>query len=214
MSDSMPTARIGLIAAASLAVLLGVSSLGLYIGVYRLNSETSVVKVLASALHLPVARVSGAYVPYGDYIRHVQAQRAYFASDVAKSIGINREITDEERVVALDRAIRMMAVDKAADKADLEVTKLDVDRAYDNLASQASTSSEPGDFETVLSDMLGMGPDEFKRLVVKPALQEDALKQRRLAETQDPMAFENELEALMQNSETKRYLTFKLEPLR
>lgn len=208
------TSQKKLVLVAGLIGIILIGGLGLYVGVYRNGSEQSIVRGLASGLRLPVAKVDGVYVAYGDYIRHVDAQKAYFSSEAAQSIGVAREITDEERAVALERAIRMTAVNSFAKKMGIEVTPLDVERAYDNVVAQASTSSEPGDFENVLSDVLGMTSDEFKRLVVKPALQEDALKQRRLTETQDPLAFDNELQALMQAPATKRYLKFKLEALR
>lgn len=211
MSDmliTIPRGRLKYIAGFFLTLALALASFGLYLAVYRFKNESAPVRVIAALLRLPVARVDGVFVPYGDYERNVEAQAAYYSSEAAKAIGVNREINDADRALALERAVRMKAVDLMAERAGIKVTDLDVERAYDRLAGEASTSSNPGEFETILKNMTSLTPEEFKRLVVKPGLQEDTLKERRRIETDNSATFENELEALLTNPETKRYLTW------
>ncbi len=196
-----------IIIASSVVIMLAGASISVWMAVYRAHSDATIIRSIASTLSLPVARVGGVNVSYEEYMQHVDVQRAYFSSEAAVAIGIAHEINNTDRQEALERAIRMTAVALAAEKAGIIVTDLDVERGYTYLATRSASSTTEGDFATVLQEV-GMTQEVFKRLVVRPALLEDALKSRRVTDTNDPEAFGRELDALLAAPETKRYLSF------
>ncbi len=188
-------------------VLVGAGA-GLYASVYQNQNEHPIVVNVADTLNLPVAKVGNQRVEYADYLTHLNAQRVFLKGPTAIAQGVSRDITTEDRVQAYERAIRIAAVDQMAEEAGIVVTSLDIDRTYEELVAQTGTSTSPGEIEQFLQDEFGWGIPQFKQLVVRPALLEDTLKQRRLTETQDPLAFDTELAAKISGDETKRYLSF------
>jgi hypothetical protein len=106
----------------------------------------------------------------------VDAQRAFLSGPMAADSGVVRDITDTERQEALDRAIRIEAVAGLAEEADVAVTSLDVDRAYDDLVSRAGTSTSPEEIQAFLKAQFGWDEAEYKQYLLKPAFTEEILR--------------------------------------
>jgi len=132
---------------------------------------------------LPAARVGSQTVTYSEYLKHVEAQRAFTEGPAAQAQGVTSTFGDPERSAALERAIRIAAIDDMAAKAGLQVTPLDVDRAYLGLVERADTSTSPQEIHDFLHDQFGMDEAAFKQMVVRPALIEDTLRQQRAQAT-------------------------------
>lgn len=197
-----------LIVICSAVILVAASGFGVYLAVYKYRVENPVVRGIADLLSLPVARVGGQTVTYTEYLDHVDAQRTFLKGPTAEQQGMAREMTNDDYSEALERAIRIAAVEDEAKKAGIVVTDLDVDRAYQDLISRAPTSTGIGDIRQFFKDEFNWNEDQFKQYVVRPAVLEDALSQAKYLETQDPLAFDAELAAKISGDEVKRYLHF------
>lgn len=192
------------------AVILALGGFGgwTYYSVYVAESDDPAVLAVAGALQLPAARVGGTRVMYTDYQAHLEAQEVFLNGPTAQAQGLARELNTEDRVQAYERAIRIAAVNDMAVQAGIIVTELDVDRTYQDLIARAGTSTSEGEIERFLQDEFGWSKDEFKQFVVRPALIEDTLKQKRFQETEDALTFDRELAEKINGEETKRYLKF------
>jgi len=157
---------------------------------------------------LPAARVGSQTVTYAEYLKHVEAQRTFVEGPAAQAQGTTSTFGDPERSAALERAIRIAAIDDMADKAGLQVTPLDVDRAYLGLVDRAGTSTSPQEIKDFLHDQFGMDEASFKQMVVRPALIEDTLRQERAQATGVDTTFDTELEARLQQPDVIRYVKF------
>jgi hypothetical protein len=158
---------------------------------------------------LPAARVGSQTVTYAEYLKHVDAQRAFIEGPASQAQGVTTTFGDADRSAALERAIRIAAIDDLAAKAALQITPLDVDRAYMSLVDRAGTSTTPQEIHDFLHDQFGMDEAEFKQLVVRPALIEDTLRQQRAQETGDAQTFDKELETRLQQPDVVRYVRFQ-----
>lgn len=194
------------IAAAAVFLLGGVSAV--WYGVYKTHGELAVVRQLPFVGLLPVARVGGKTVSFHDYAIQIDAAKTFLSGSEARAQGLSPEITQEIRQLSYERAIRIVAVEVLAERDELVVTPLDIDRAYDTLISYAGTSTTKEEIEGFLRNQFGWDVPSFKNYIVRPALIEDLLKQRRVATTQNVQAFEQELQAFLKGDEVKRYLQF------
>jgi len=138
----------------------------------------------------------------------LKAQRVFLKGPTAISQGVAREIGTEDRVQAYERAIRIAAMNYFAEKDDIVVTSLDVDRTFQDLVDRAGTSTNTGEILQFLQDEFGWDERQFKEFVVRPALIEDTLKQNRVLETQNMLVFDDELAELLNGEDTKRYISF------
>lgn len=183
----------------SVAVALFATAIaGLVASVYLLKSEHSIVRAMGSSF--PAAKVEGRTVSYGMYLEHVDAQRAFLSGPLVADTGVQRDITDAERQEALDRAIRIEAVEGLAVESGVVVTPLDVDRAYDELVARAGTSTTPGEIDVFLKAQFGWNEEEYKQYLLRPAFIEEILRSK------GGDTFDAQLQARIDGA--KRYLTF------
>lgn len=195
--------------ASAIILVVGGLGFGTYWTVYQMQSEHPAVLTVASIFQLPAARVGDESVTYGEYQAHLSAQRVFLQGPTAQAQGLTREIGTEDRVQAYERAIRIAAVADMAAEEGVQVTALDVDRAYQGLIQRAGTSTNVGEIQQFLKDEFGWNEDQFKQYVVRPAILEDTLKQQWFTETQDATAFDTRLSEKLNSEETKRYLSFE-----
>jgi hypothetical protein len=190
--------RMKLLVASTAVLLLAVCASTAAASVYLWKSESPTVRTVGG--WLPAAKVEGRTISYGTYLEHVDAQRAFLSGPMATDSGVVRDITDTERKEALDRAIRIEAVAGLAEEANVVVTPLDVDRAYDDLVSRAGTSTSPEEIQAFLKAQFGWDEAEYKEYLLKPAFTEEILR------TKGGDAFDAALQARIDGA--KRYLRF------
>ncbi len=181
---------------------------GLVSSVYMFQNEDALTRSLAGWLRLPAARVGSHAVTYQDYLAHLGSLRVFLEGPLAAAQGLGGPLTPAHRQSALDRAIRLAAIDELAQAAELTVTPLDVERAYEGMLAQAGTSTTPGELQDFLRDQFGWNEEEFKRYVIRPALLEDASRVKRTRETSDETSFDRELEERMKREDVVKYLSF------
>ncbi|MEI7512182.1 MAG: hypothetical protein WCK01_01840 [Candidatus Uhrbacteria bacterium] len=158
---------------------------------------------------MPAARVGSQTVTYAEYLKHVEAQRTFIEGPASQAQGVTSTFGDPERSAALERAIRIAAIDDLAFKAGMQVTQLDVERAYLGLVDRAGTSTTPQEIRDFLHDQFGMDEVAFKEMVVRPALLEDTLRAKSSQESGDAQAFDKTLEERLKQSDVVRYVKFK-----
>ena len=147
---------------AIVVLLLTALGVGLYSAVYRQQSEHPAIEKIADIMQLPVAKVGNQKVTYTDYLTHLKAQRVFLKGPTAISQGVAREIGTEDRVQAYERAIRIAAMNYFAEKDDIVVTSLDVDRTFQDLVDRAGTSTNTGEILQFLQDEFGWDERQFK----------------------------------------------------
>jgi hypothetical protein len=192
----------------SAGALAGLASAGFAYGVQQKRWDTPFVRTLAAWLRVPAAKVGKRTVTYVEYLAHEDALRRFLAGPAARAQGLSEQPDAELRQQTLDRAIRIAAVEEFASARDFIVTPLDVDRAYDELIARAGTSTTPEEIRSFLLDQFGWEEEQFKQYVVRPAMIEDGLRQKKYRETNDPEAFTRELAARLRAPDVKRYLKF------
>ncbi len=198
------------------SVLVGVGFLSLLViaafalagSVYAAHSEDAVTVSLARWMRLPVARVGTRAVSYDDYLAHLGSLRTFMSGPAAAAQGLSGPIGPAEKQSALDRAIRLTAIEEMAATANLTATPLDVERGYSGLLAQAGTSTTPGEIRDLLRDQFGWSEQDFKKFVIRPAMMEDALRSKRTLETGDETSFDKEVEERLKRSDVVRYLRF------
>lgn len=183
----------------SVVVLVLVALVGsLLVGVYYRKLENPFIRFVASSF--PAATVNGRTISYGTYLEHVDAQRAFLSGPLTVDAGTVRELTDLERKEALDRAIRIEAVAGLAMESKVEVTPLDIDRAYDDLIARAGTSTSPEEIRAFLKAQFGWDEIEYKKYLLRPAFTEEILRSK------SGDTFDATLQARIDGA--KRYLQF------
>lgn len=198
------------------SVLVGVAFLLLIVvcacaqagSMYVWHSENPVTVSLARWMRLPAAKVGTRVVTYDEYLAHLESLRIFLSGPAAAAQGLAQTIGPAEKKSALDRAIRLAAIEEMATQANLVATSLDVERGYAGLVAQAGTSTTPGEIQDLLRDQFGWSEEDFKRYVVRPALMEDALRAKRTRETGEEAAFDRELEERLLRADVVRYLRF------
>jgi hypothetical protein len=170
--------RIKLLIACSIVLVAACITTGVWASVYVWKSEQPLVRMIASTLRLPAAKVANLTVTYSEYLTHVDAQRAFLKGPMAVDAGAVRDITDSERREALERAIRIEAVEGLATESGLEVTPLDVDRAYDDLVSRAGTSTSAEEIQAFLKAQFGWDEADYKKNLLRPAYLEEIMRSK------------------------------------
>ncbi len=191
-----------------LALSLMATTVAAY-AVYFRHSESPAVRSISRVLGFPAARVGDVRVPYAEFVTQMEAVRVFVNGPAAASVGIEATVTPEVKAQALERLVRIAAVEKFAAERDIVVTPIDVDRAFESVREGMGASSTQADVESYLGQAFGWGVREFKQYVVRPALLEDLLKKKAFDATKDAEAFEKELEVYLAGDQVRRYLTFK-----
>lgn len=196
------------IALSAVVLSLAVSASALAYEVYAKQAESPMVRRLAGAFHLSAARVGNGSVGYADYLIQLDALRAYLAGPAAQALGIPNALTPTNRMNALDRAIRITAVEQFAKERAIVVTPLDVDRAYDYVRQPEGATTTREEFQAYIRNAIGWEEPQFKQYIIRPALLEDLLKKKALEETKDATAFDKELADRLAGKDVVKYLKF------
>ncbi len=208
MNSSLRLSRRAVVIGVVFLLGCALAGAGLASSVYVFQNEDALTRSLAGWLRLPAARVGSRVVTYHDYLAHLGSLRVFLEGPLAAAQGLGGVVGPEQKQAALDRAIRIAAIDEMASNATLVATTLDVERAYDGLVAQAGTSTTSGEIQDFLRDQFGWNEEEFKKYVIHPALLEDALRAKRQRESGDATAFDRELEERLMREDIVKYLSF------
>lgn len=156
---------------------------------------------------LPAAKVGSHAISYGEYLDHVEAASKFIAIQGPAS-GSSGVMSDDDRKSALDRAVRIAAVQEMADARKIVMTPLDVQHSFDQVILQAGTSTTPAEFDQYLQQIYGWTEDDFKHFILGPALLEDEVKADYLREGKTEDDFNKDLDTAMNEPHTKRFVRF------
>jgi hypothetical protein len=182
--------------------------IGIFIvGILFHQWDSSSARAMARFFHIPAARVGDATISYDEYLLQVDARQRILSGPAARAQGMPTELTPEMKELALDSLLRVKIVNEFAAQRNIQVTPIDVSRAYDGLVAQAGTSTTPEMVHDFLRDQFGWSEEEFKLHVVRPALLEDELRSALLKENPDDA---NLLDKMIQeryaSKDVKKYL--------
>ncbi len=197
---------IGILLACLVIILpLCVLSYGVFIQQWDGPAFRKVVEILP----VPAARIGSRVVRYSNYLQHLDAERKFMSSEAGKAEGVPRLNDLQIRQDALERSIRIAAIELYAEERGIVVTPLDVDRSFDTVRQSSGTSTTAEEFRKILDDQFGWTEEEFKKHFLYPSLLEDGLVKKKQAENQEADAFAKELEARANGPDVKRYLKIK-----
>lgn len=174
--------------------------------VYAKQDDRPWIRKAAAWTRLPAARVGSRRIGYAEYLKHIDAVRLVLKGQQARAQGLPLVPDTDMRRQTLNRLLRMAAVEEFADERGMALTTADVDRAYEELIARAGTSTSAGEVESFLREQFGWGVGDFKQNVIRPAMLEDGLRNKKETETKDPDAFEAELQARLSQGDVKRFL--------
>lgn len=196
------------LALALLILVVGVGGVLFGRAVLIAHADTPAVRRVAAITHFPVARVGDNFISYSDYLGQADAQKRYLSGKEAQALGMGGAPTPEMQESVYEQLIRVAATEDLAKKYNVQITPLDVDRAYDDLISQAGTSTKPGEVEGYLRENFGWSPAEFKEYIVRPALLKKSLADQRKKDTGKDDAFETELASRIAAPDVHRWMRF------
>lgn len=197
---------IGILLACLLVVLpLCVLSYGVFIQQWDGSAFRKVVQIIP----VPAARVGSRVVRYSDYLQHLDAERKFMSSEAGKVEGVPQLNDLQIRQDALERSIRITAIELYAEERGVVVTPLDIDRSLDTVRQSSGTSTTAEEFQKILEDQFGWTEEEFKAHFLYPSLLEDGLIKKKQAEGAEVDAFAIELETRANGPDVKRYLKIK-----
>ena len=156
----------------ALILLIGVAWQQLYVA----QNTGAFFYRLTQLIPLSVAAIDGESVHYRDYLMQYRSSIHWIESK-SQSGPFNNNSDNSKRQAdhfkrqSLDRAIENAYAQKIANQKNITVSEDEIDKFINN-ALQASTSNrKPSEeaYKAVLSDSLGVSPDEY-RLIVKQAL--------------------------------------------
>lgn len=208
MRISSRAIMIGSMVLAVLILVFGVGGVLLGRAILIQHNDSSFVRGLAKVTHFPVARVGSNVITYQEYLVQADAQRTYLQGQEATTMGIGGTPTIEMQQSVYDQLIRIAATEDLAKKYNFQVTQLDVDRAYDELISQAGTSTKPGEVQSYLQENFGWNEQQFKQYIIRPALLKNGLADKRKQDTGKEDAFDAELNQRVAASDVHRWLRF------
>lgn len=186
-----------------------IPAITLFFGTYVAQWDGPGFRKVVAVVPVPAARIGTSWVLYHDYLEHLDAERKFLQSPGGQVDGMPKLTDKEMRRDALERAIRIRAIEIFAAQRDIVVTPLDVSRAYDSLRIQNGTSTTPAEFHEVLNEQFGWNEQEFKSYFIRPSMLEDGLIKKAAEGTEDATIFTRELEARVNASDVTRYLHFK-----
>lgn len=197
------------------SVVLGVSGCCLLVAIvgslffYRIylkQADSPTIRRVAHWFQLPAARVGDRRVPYTEYLIQVSAAKKFLLDPAARAQGLPTEITPEIRGRVLDQAMFTTAVEEFAAAESIVIEEADVTRAYDELVSRAGTSTSPEEIRDILQRQYGWTEQNFRTYVIRPALLEDALKQKRESAGKNVDDLRTEIEDRLKRDDVKRYI--------
>lgn len=186
-----------------LAIVLGAGTIAY--AAYGKHVEGPFMKTVAG--WMPAAKVGSTSISYGEYLDHTEAASRFIAAQ-APIAGTSAVMSDDDRKAALDRAVRMAAVQEMAGERQVVVTPVDIGRAYDQVILQTGTSTTPDEFRQYLADVYGWTEDDFKHFILGPALLEDEVKNAYVRDGKTEDDFNKDLDTAMSEPHTHRYIKF------
>lgn len=179
-----------------------------FYGAYVKHWEGPGFRRIVHVIPLPAARVGSTWITYDTYLHHLDAERELFHSPTGQADGMPKLTDLELHQDALERLIRITAIEQFAKQRDIVITPLDVDRAFDGLRLQNGTSTTVQEFQGVIKDRFGWTQDEYKTYFLAPAMLEDGLNKKSEAETNASSTFPQELDARISQPDVVRYIKF------
>jgi len=132
---------------------------------------------LTQLVPLPVASVDEQPVPYRDYLMQYRSSIHWLEGKTRSGRLFNINSEDGKREAnhfkrrSLDRSIENAYTQKIADQKKIAVTEAEIDDFIARALKASSSKHKPSEeaYKAVLSDSLGVSPEEY-RLIVKQAL--------------------------------------------
>ncbi len=174
--------------------------------ILQVHSTSAMVRTMARVTHFPVARLGSDWITYEEYLLQSDAQEKYLSGQEAKSLGLASASTPEMKQAVLDQLLRVAALEDLAKKNEFTVTPIDVDRSYDDLIARSGTSTKPGEIKDYLLENFGWTEQQFKAYIVRPAVIQTGLAQKRKDATGNEGALESEITARLAMPDVKRWL--------
>lgn len=165
------------------AIVIAVGFSVLLWGVYIQRWDTPFTRAVVSIIPVPVARVGNTSIPLSRYYKDVDSLKMYFASEDAKSAGVDAsQFGDVERKQAMERLIEEAAIQEMAAIKKVSVSDKDIESAIDT--QFVSPSSTRQDLENNIKKNYGWSMQDFREHIVRPILLERKLAE--LANPEDP----------------------------
>lgn len=171
--------RIVMVAAGIAALILVVAGAVGYLGLYVFQSTDDITFRFTEVLPLPVAKVDGEWVRYGDYllvyrssIRPVEKQGGGRLEDNEENHALIMHYKNE----AMDLAVRFTYARKLASELGVEVDQSEIDeaiRAYRTVDGQEWSEDR---FTQAIFDNFGLSRREYERLVSRTLLLQEVME--------------------------------------
>lgn len=158
-----------ILTATIILLILGLltSSVYIYIGLYHKQKTTDFYYNVARALPLPVAKVEGEFVGYGDYLKRLRADLHYFN----RQHGVNdsKELAYHKRN-ELNQAERAAYVRRVASLRGVDVSNNEVEQ---EISSKMKAESNTKDIlANTLQNYYGWTIDDYKQVIKEQLLEQ------------------------------------------
>jgi len=196
---------IGLLAAIVVFVMLMGAGSWLAYRVYVVRDDGRAVRMIGR--WLPVAKVAGHRVTYGEFLDTRDTLRTYLSSPSAKQAGAPEGLTSAIERDGLTRLIRNALTKDLAQERHVTLTDDDVKNSFD--AMKIANSSTVPDVQAFLHENYNWTENDFREQVIRPAILEERVSAT-LASSSDAQYAEMEayMTDRMAKPDVKIYLRF------
>jgi hypothetical protein len=190
--------------------LIGLTAFGcglLVFGAYRMGWENDMVRGLAGIAPVPAASFAGKPISLRDYFHDVDSIRTYLASADAKSQGLARAMTSDDKRQVLERLLEEAAINELAFSRRVTVSDDEVNQAIQQQFN--TTGKSDAQLTQFVHDTFGWSMDDLKMHLVRPILLERKIAASYAADhNNDLNALQQYLDERLKKKDVVRYVKF------
>jgi parvulin-like peptidyl-prolyl isomerase len=188
--------RLFVIGSVSLVVVVAaiITAAGFY-KIYSVGDTSGFAGGVAKALHLPIAKVNGTYIPYSEYLFDRNALKQMVKYDMQNSNGsLSTPPLSESEISnqVLSRLIGNVLLDNLAKKYQITVSQVEIDNLKKEVLASFKTTAEA---ESDLQKRYGWTIKTYEDRVMKPYILQNSLNEK----IQKDEALRKEIKQVAQN---------------
>jgi hypothetical protein len=186
--------------------ILGIVSVVFLWGVYYQHWSGPAIVRAAQLLPIPAGKVGDRTVLLRDYLKDVSSIERYLSSEEATAQNLRRPVTDDDRKNALDRSLRVEALEELGDARGVTVT----DQQMQALMNEMNvTATSTADFSDFIAKNYGWTMEDFQSHLARPLILTRLLAPAYAADHGgDPNALEDYLTDRLSRPDVVKYVKF------
>lgn len=169
------------------------------------RADNAVVRSVANALPIPMARVGSKAILYRTFIANRDVVKKFLASPAAAAQQMNAVYDDKVEQSIIDKLMVEAIVEEMAAQKNLTVSSDEINKTFDEVVAAASSTTP--DMSAYLRDNFGWTEEDFRQNVLRPAMLQDKVGTKLMEESGgDELAFQKAVEKRLTDSDVVNFL--------